>query len=444
MIPQELIVRKRDGAELSTADIRDFVAGVVDGRFSHAQAASMLMACFLRGLSARETADLTRAMVQSGECLDLSSIDMPVVDKHSTGGVGDKVSLPLAPLVAECGVCVPMISGRGLGHTGGTLDKLQSIPGYRADIHGAALLAVLRKTGCAIVGQSRDLAPADRILYALRDATGTVESIPLICASILSKKAAEDLDALVLDVKSGSGAFMPTHERSLELARRLCEVGAELGLDTRALVTSMAQPLGETIGNALEVAESVALLRGEGPADLLEVTLALGAEMLCAARVAPAAAAARARLREALDSGRALARFAAMIEAQGGDPRVTDDPAAHLPQAARVVELRVAPEHAGWCVAAIDARAVGMAALVLGAGRTREDQSIDPAAGIDRIVKIGARVSAGDRLARLHGAASADFAEAERRLRAAIRFAPDAPSAPPELILTRIEPEQRP
>jgi pyrimidine-nucleoside phosphorylase len=435
--PQHIIARKRDGHALSSAEIADFVRGATDGSWADYQLSALLMAIFLRGMSAAERVALTEAMMRSGTVADLSHVPGRKVDKHSTGGVGDKVSLPLAAMVAACGVPVPMISGRGLGHTGGTLDKLESIPGFRVDLSLAAYAAQVGRIGCALIGQTRDLAPADKKLYALRDVTATVECLPLICASIMSKKMAEGIDALVLDVKVGRGAFMKTLPEARALAAAMCEIGRAMGRPTRALLTRMDQPLGRAVGNALEVAESVACLRGEagaGADDLLAVTHALGAEMLLLAGAAPDEAAARERLRAVVANGAALAKFREIVVAQGGDGRVCDDPAAVLPRAPHVVEARAA--RAGFVVG-VDALEVALAALRLGAGRIRAEDTVDAAAGFSRLVKVGERVEAGDVLGLVHAADAARAAEARTALEAAVGLGDEAPPAPP-LVIERV------
>ncbi len=429
MSPSSIIARKRDGHALTRDEIAAFVRGATDGSWADYQLSAMLMAVFLRGMNAEETAHYTDAMMRSGAVADLSAVRGIKVDKHSTGGVGDKVSLPLAPLVAACGVPVPMISGRGLGHSGGTLDKLEAIPGFRTALTLDEFVAQVGRVGCALIGQTRDLAPADRKLYALRDVTATVECVPLICGSILSKKLAEGIDVLVLDVKFGRGAFMTGLPQARELAATLVRVGRASGKRVRALLTRMDQPLGHAVGNALEVAESVACLRGEGPADVMEITSTLGAHMLVLGGVARDDAEARARLEAALRSGAALAKFREIVVAQGGDGRVIDDPA-RLPQA-RMKELFVA-QRAGF-VAAVDARAVAFAALRLGAGRERAEDVIDPSVGIAGIVKVGERVASGAPLAVLHANDDARLAEARALLAEAFTLG-DAPVTPPPLV----------
>jgi pyrimidine-nucleoside phosphorylase len=429
LFPQQVIAQKRDGGVLTTAEIAAFVRGATDGSWADYQLSALLMAITLRGMTAAETAELTGAMMRSGTIADLSSVPLPKVDKHSTGGVGDKISLHLAPMAAVCGVAVPMISGRGLGHTGGTLDKLESIAGFRVGLSLAEYRAQVARVGAALIGQTADFAPADRKLYALRDVTATVESIPLICASILCKKLAEGIDALVLDVKFGRGAFFPGKERARELALALVEIGRAMGKPVRAVLTAMDQPLGRTVGNALEVAESLACLRGEGPADVMEVTFALGEQMLLLAGAVPTAAEARRRLAAGLASGAALAKFREIVAAQGGDVRVVDEPS-RLP-AARRQEPLVSPG-GGW-VADVDARQVALAAFRLGAGRARAEDSIDPAVGVARLVKVGERIPPGGELCVIHANDETRLAEARAILSAAIRVG-DAPGITPGLV----------
>jgi pyrimidine-nucleoside phosphorylase len=393
-----LIARKRDGGALTDEEIGAVIAGAVSGAVPEYQVASLLMAIVWRGLDARELVAWTEAMIASGDRMRLDGIRGRKVDKHSTGGVGDKISLCLAPLVAACGVPVPMMSGRGLGHTGGTLDKLEAIPGFRTAVPPARFARVLARAGLVLAGQSARLVPADRLLYALRDATGTVESIPLIASSILSKKVAEGADALVMDVKVGRGAFLPTLARARELARTLVGLGGRLGLEVRALLTAMDEPLGNEIGNASEVAEAIAVLRGDGPPDVRALTLQLGAEMLLLGRAARTRAEAAARLERALASGQAIERLALCVRLHGGDARVVDDPG-RLPRAPRVREVR-APR-AG-VVTVVDAGALGRAATLLGAGRLRKEDRVDPRVGLSLVVKQGARVARGDVLCWVH------------------------------------------
>ena len=435
--PQHIIARKRDGRALGRGEIAAFVRGATEGTWADYQLAALLMAIFLRGMDTSETTALTEAMMRSGVVADLSHVPGVKVDKHSTGGVGDKVSLPLAAMVAACGVPVPMISGRGLGHTGGTLDKLESIPGFRVGLSLDEYRAQVARLGCALIGQTRDLAPADKKLYALRDVTATVECLPLICASIMSKKMAEGIDALVLDVKFGGGAFMKTLPEARALAEAMCAIGKTMGRPTRALLTRMDQPLGQAVGNAVEVAESIACLRGEtgpGSADLREVTLALGAEMLLLAGVATSAEAARARLATTLRDGSALEKFREIVAAQGGDPRVCDDPAAVLPRARFTAEARAG--RPGF-VREVDAMAVALGALRLGAGRVRAEDPVDHAVGFTRLVKVGDRVEAGATLGLVHANDQARLDEARAWLEDAVAL-DDEPPAPLPLIVDRI------
>ena len=416
LFPQHVIARKRDGAELDRAEIAAFVKGAVDGSWADYQLSALLMAIFMRGMTPRETALLTEAMLKSGVVADLSGIRAPKADKHSTGGVGDKVSLHLAPMVAACGVVVPMISGRGLGHTGGTLDKLEAIPGFRVGLSIAEYRRQLKKIGLALIGQTAELAPADRKLYALRDVTATVECIPLICASILSKKLAEGIDVLVLDVKFGRGAFMKDKARARELAVVITTVARAMGKPTTAVMTAMEEPLGHAVGNALEVAESVECLRGSGVRDLMEVTFAVGEQMLILAGAAKGAADARAMLERSISSGAALGKFRDMVAAQGGDVRVADDPG-RLPQ----TKLRkaLASPRSGF-VTNVDAMGVALAALRLGAGRARAEDKVDHAVGVDRLVKVGDPVKAGAPLCRIHARSAGAAKEASGMLLEAI------------------------
>ncbi len=417
----ELIRAKRDGRTLTDDEIRWLIASYTDGTVADEQMSALLMAVYFRGLGPGELRAWTAAMVSSGERLDLGPVPAPTVDKHSTGGVGDKVSLILAPLVASCGAAVPQLSGRGLGHTGGTLDKLESIPGWRAALSADEMIEVLVETGCVICAAGPGLAPADRRLYALRDVTGTVESIPLIASSIMSKKIAEGTAALVLDVKVGSGAFMPELPAARLLAQTMVGLGAEHGVRTAALLTSMDAPLGRAVGNAVEVEEAVATLNGEGPPDLVEVTLALAEEMLGLAglRADPAAA---------LADGRALDRYRSMIAAQGGDP---DAP---LPRA-RHFEVVTAAE-SGW-LRGLDARAVGVAAWRLGAGRARKEDPVSASAGVLCLVKPGERVEAGRPVLELRADDESRFARAREALAGAVEIGPEPPATVP-LVIERI------
>jgi len=431
----DLIRRKRDGGELSRAEITFLVEGLTDGVVPTYQWAALAMAILWRGMTPEETAGLVEAMLHSGTVLDLSDIPGPKVDKHSTGGVGDKTSLILAPVAAACGVTVPMVSGRGLGHTGGTLDKLESIPGFRIDLDLAAYRRVARECGLVLIGQTAEIAPADRVLYALRDATATVESIPLITASILSKKLAEGIDALVLDVKCGAGAFMSRIEDARALAESMTRIGRALGKPVQAILTSMDAPLGRTVGNALEVSECVACLQGAGPDDLMEVSLELAAEMLLLGGVAGHRDEALARCRRVIADGSALERFRRVVIAQGGDGRVCDEPEQVLPRAECMEIVRA--ERSGH-VHELQAFAVGQASMLLGAGRRTAEDAVDPAAGIVLKHAIGDRVAAGDVLAELHfnPAYAAAVAEAVTLFRGAVTIADGLPARRP-LVLER-------
>ncbi len=433
MNPVALIVKKRDGDRLTAQQIQDFVTGFVAGRVTDYQMSAWLMAALLVGLDDAETAALTEAMLRSGKILRLASVRQCKVDKHSTGGVGDKISICLAPLVAACGVAVPMISGRGLGHTGGTLDKLEAIPGYDTRLDARRFERVVREVGASIIGQTAELAPADRRIYALRDVTGTVESIPLIVASILSKKLAAGLDGLVLDVKVGRGAFMSDLASARALARALVRVGRAAGKQVVALLTDMSAPIGRTIGNALETREAIEVLRGEGPPDTVALTLALGAEMLLLGGVEARRGAARRRLARALASGAGLERLARMIAAQGGDPRVTDEPS-RLPRAPARVPV---PAPASGVVTAIDPRELALVALALGAGRTRADQAVDPRVGVELAVARGGRVERGEPLAFLHVARREQARAEAARVTAAFTLGARAPAVP-ALVLGRV------
>ena len=426
MLVPRLIESKRDGRPLAPAEWRALITAYTAGDVSDYQMSALLMAVFWRGLEPAELEALTEAMLESGARLSLGSVPWPRVDKHSTGGVGDKTSLLLAPMAASCGVAVPMMSGRGLGHTGGTLDKLESIPGFRTDLSLRAAADQLQRLGCAIIGQTPEIAPADRRLYALRDVTGTVESIPLIAASIMSKKLAEDIGALVLDVKIGSGAFLPEPAKAIELAQTMIRLGEARGCRTVALVTAMDRPLGRACGNALEVEEALLGLRGEGPADLMELTYALGAEMIVAAGVAAGTDEARSLLEESVTSGRALERFAAMIEAQGGNPAVVDDPAV-LPQA-RAVEVYRAPRVG--TVAQVEPRRIGRAVVELGGGRATLEDAIDPAVGFVITARPGDVVAAGEPIASIFARDEAGLLIGATALGEAITFGDAAPPLP--------------
>jgi pyrimidine-nucleoside phosphorylase len=424
-VPQ-LIERKRDGGRIAPAEWRGLAEAYAAGRVPDYQMAALLLAVYFRGLDRAETGALTDAMLASGSRLHLDGLAAHQwqgrVDKHSTGGVGDKVSLILAPLVAACGVAVPMMSGRGLGHTGGTLDKLESIPGFRTALTLAEAAAQLETLGCALIGQTAEIAPADRKMYALRDVTGTVEAIPLISASIMSKKLAEGLTGLVLDVKRGSGAFIPELERGLELARTMVDLGADHGCPTVALLTAMDRPLGRACGNALEVEESVLALRGEGPEDLMEVTYALGAEMLVLGGAAGTREEAHARLRAAVADGSAAERFAQIIEAQGGNPGVVEDPAA-LPQAPLQAVYEAARDGV---VVEVAPRAVGKGIIALGGGRTRVEDPVDPAVGFVITARPGDVVRTGEPLATIFARDHVGVEAGRQALRSAIQLADEA------------------
>jgi pyrimidine-nucleoside phosphorylase/thymidine phosphorylase len=430
----EVIHQKRDGRVVPAADIAALVDGFTRGEIPDYQMAAFCMAVFFRGMDGDEVRALTGAMLRSGDVLDLSDVPGAKIDKHSTGGVGDKISLALAPLAAACGVKVPMISGRGLGHTGGTLDKLEAIPGFRVDLPVDRFRALVREVGACLIGQTARLAPADRRLYALRDVTATVESIPLISASILSKKLAEGIDGLVLDVKVGTGAFMKRREDARALAETMIGIGRGMGKRMTALLTTMDQPLGRTVGNALEVAEILALLRGEGPADLTALTVELTAEMLLLGGVAPDLPAARAAVRRAVADGRGLAKLEDIVRAQGGDPAAVRDPE-RLPRAPRTYD--VAAPAAGF-VTAIHGEAVGLAAVALGAGRARVEDPVDPAVGLEVLKQVGEPVERGEPLCRVHeGERSEARAAMTARLTRAWSIGPAAPTPAP-LVLERL------
>ena len=434
MRPQDIIRRKRDGGALSREEIESFVGGVVEGTWADYQASALLMAVYLNGMTTAEMEALTQAMLHSGEVLDLSHINAPEADKHSTGGVGDKTSLVIAPLAAACGVCVPMISGRGLGHTGGTLDKLEAIPGYRVDLTLHEFEDVLRRVGFAMMGQTAEIAPADKKLYALRDATETVESIPLIVASIMSKKLAAGLGALVLDVKTGSGAFMRDEGRARALARALVRTGNSCGVKTEALLTDMSQPLGLAVGNAVEVRECLDIMRGETTdttRPVRDLSVELAARMVALSGVTESLEEARKKVLRALDSGDALERFRLSVEVQGGDPRVCDEPSRLTDLT--LTEVRVESEHAGFVVR-VDAAEVGRAVASIGGGRVRVEDRIDPAVGFLAHVKIGQEVSAGEPLGLLYCRGGADAEGAAARIRAAYTVEDEQPVRVPELI----------
>ena len=411
-VPQWIIEAKRDGKTIPESDLREFVNRFTDGSLPEYQMAAFAMAVFFRGMSGEEKHVLTDAMMRSGDTLSWESLDRPTADKHSTGGIGDKISIPLAPLVAACGVAVPMISGRGLGITGGTLDKLDAIPGYRTSLSVEEFRSVLKTVGCSIIGQTDRLAPADRKLYALRDVTGTVPSIPLITASILSKKLAEGAETLVFDVKCGSGAFMKTPEQARTLADSLVDGARRAGRKATAIIHDMNQPIGQCIGNALEIRESIEILQGAGPDDTRKLVLELAVPMLTLSGVASDDADARRQLDAALASGAALETFAKMVVAQGGNGKVADTPAKILPTASFVADVVAPAETADTPqIESVDAETIGRVVLLLGGGRQIATDAIDYAVGIDRLASAGTSVVPGDLLLRLH-ARSREEAEA--------------------------------
>jgi pyrimidine-nucleoside phosphorylase len=426
----DVIRKKRDRVELSRAEIEALVNAYTVGEVPDYQVSAWLMAVVLRGMTRPETAALTDAMLRSGDVLDLSALPAGKVDKHSTGGVGDKTSLVLAPLAAAAGVVVPMISGRGLGHTGGTLDKLEAIPGFNVNLPVMEFRRVLDTCGCAMIGQTAEIAPADRKLYALRDVTGTVESPYLICASIMSKKLAEGIDALVLDVKTGSGAFMKNEKDAAFLAELMVETGERMGKQVVALITDMDQPLGNMIGNALEVVEVVEILRAGGPNDLRELCLELGAWMLCLGGASKSVEEGKRRSAELIASGKALEKFRQMIELQGGDPRVLDDTKI-LPQAKQTMQVSAAKSGH---IASMQCEQIGTACVILGGGRERKEDSVDPAVGIVLHKKVGDRVAAGEPLATIHYNAEAKAQRARQLIEASCAIADGSPPPPRPLI----------
>ena len=436
ILAQQIIHRKRDGESLGRAEIDAFVAGLVDESWSDAQAAAMAMAIFVNGMSRRETVDLTEAMRNSGDVLDFS-FPGPVLDKHSTGGVGDKVSLALAPIVAACGGVVPMVSGRGLGHTGGTLDKLESIPGYRTSLSRQEIEAALRKAGCVIVGASAEIAPADRRLYAIRDVTSTVESIPLICASILSKKLAAGLEAMVLDVKVGNGAFASDITFARNLATAIIEVAGGCGLRCCAWITDMNQVLGRSCGNAVEVLEALRLLRGEdSDGRLALVVRTLAAELLVLGGIDANREGAEARIGRAISSGKALDHFARMVHALGGTADFVEHAAERLPKAP--VRKTLVAARGGW-ISRVATRDIGMACVVMGGGRRAAGDAVDPRVGFTEVAAPGDRIERGGTLAVVHAANGADADVACRALEAAFTIA-DAPPQPTAVLVERLGP----
>lgn len=422
----DLIQKKRDGGELTASELTFLIDGYSRGDIPDYQLSAWAMAVFFRGMTPRETAALTLAMANSGDQVDLGPISGIKVDKHSTGGVGDKTTLILAPLVASVGILVAKMSGRGLGHTGGTIDKLESIEGFRTELSREKFMTQVNDIGLSVIGQSGNLAPADKKLYALRDVTATVESIPLIASSVMSKKIAAGADAIVLDVKTGSGAFMKTLEDSEKLAQAMVEIGTEVGRNTAAVISDMDQPLGYAIGNALEVHESIETLKGNGPEDLTELCLTLGAHMVVLGGKSDSIEAAKQLLRDQITNGAALAKFKAFIAAQGGDASITDEPA-RLPQAPVIVEVKA--EASGF-VNAIEAEQLGLAAMLLGAGRATKDAVIDYAVGVMLRKKVGDSVEAGETLALLHVRESNEsVSEVAERVRQAYTIREEKPEA---------------
>ena len=434
MRPQDVIRKKRDGEHLSREEITFFIEGVTRGTIADYQISALLMAIYLNGMNDVEQEILTDAMLHSGNTLDFSEIAKPKADKHSTGGVGDKTSLLIAPMVAACGICVPMISGRGLGHTGGTLDKLESIPGYRVDLSAAEFERVLKTVGYAMSGQTAELAPADKKMYALRDATATIEAIPLIVASIISKKGAAGLDAMVIDVKVGSGAFMRDEDRARVLAHALVRTGNACGIRTRALLTDMNQPLGQAVGNSLEVKECIELLRGDsvnGARPVLDLSLELSAQMLVLARVVNSLEAARDRLQKILSSGQALESFRQNVAEQGGEPRVCDDPTRFLPLVTE--SFKVESPRSGF-VTKVNTAEIGHAIAAIGGGRVRIDDAIDPTVGFISEIKIGDRIAAGAVLGTVYCRDESNAREAAQRIQTAYEIDDQSPTEIPQLM----------
>jgi pyrimidine-nucleoside phosphorylase len=431
--PQDVIRKKRDGLSLSREEIEFFIAGITNGRVADYQVSALLMAIYLNGMNDAEQQALTEAMLNSGNILDFTDIPKPKADKHSTGGVGDKTSIIIAPLVAACGVCVPMISGRGLGHTGGTLDKLESIPGYRVNLSATEFKQVLDQVGYAMAGQTAELAPADKKMYALRDATSTVESIPLIVASIISKKGAAGLDAMIIDVKVGNGAFMREESRAEALAHALVSTGNSCGIKTRALLTDMNQPLGGMVGNSLEILECINLLRreaNEAARPVLDLSMELCAHMLVLANVDQTIEAAHKRLDKVLKSGKALECLQKNVAAQGGDPRVCDAPQDFLPLVSETV--KVESPRSGF-ITRVDTTEIGHAIAAIGGGRVRIEDTVDPTVGFTSELKLGDQVRAGDAIGVVYCGDSDAAAEAARRIQAAYEIG-DAPMQLPQLV----------
>jgi pyrimidine-nucleoside phosphorylase len=433
MIVPRLIERKRDGGRLEPPEIRELILAYAEGRVPDYQVAALLMAIYFRGLDRSEMNALMEAMLESGKRLDLSRLPMARIDKHSTGGVGDKTSLILAPLIASLGIAVPMMSGRGLGHTCGTLDKLESIPGFRTNLTLAEAEAQIARIGCAMISQTDEIVPADRKMYALRDATATVEVIPLIAASIMSKKISENLTGLVLDIKRGSGSFLPNLEDELELAKAMIDLGAAHGCPVVALFTAMDRPLGHACGAALEVAEAIEVLKGSGPQDLIEVTMALGAAMLVLGTVASTLDAAHVLLRDAITSGRALIKFEEIVAAQGGDTGVIRDPT-RLPYAPQVATFTA---NRKGVVQKVDPREIGYGIITLGGGRRNMEDKVDPSVGFVITAKPGHHVTKGQPLATIHARNEDDLARGKQILETAIVIG-DSADAPLPLVSHRV------
>ncbi len=438
MRPQDIIRQKRDGKALTTREIAVFIDGVCTGAWEDYQITALVMAMFLNGLNEREQNSITRSMLHSGKVMNFDDIDAPKADKHSTGGVGDKTSLVIAPALAACGVAVPMISGRGLGHTGGTLDKLEAIPAYNVRLSFAKIKRVMQECGFALAGQTAEIAPADRRLYALRDATATVPYIPLIVASIMSKKLAEGLDALVLDVKTGKGAFIKTLAESKKLAAALCATGRSFGVKTESLVTDMNEPLGLYVGNALETFECLQILRGEMPeqaARTRELSVELAANVLAQCRLAKDIAAARKMISNAIDSGAALEKFGKNIELQGGDPRICDRPERLLN--AKLVETKILAESSGF-VSVVDPLVVGECVSIVGGGRVKASDAVDHAVGFKCIAKVGDRVKRGDTIGVLLTRTAKAALPVSEKLKGAYKISPEAPK-PIQLVRARVK-----
>lgn len=427
MRPQEIIAKKRDGKVLSDVEIGIFIDGVCDSSWADYQISALVMAMFMGGMNQREQDTITRAMLESGTVMDFSDIDAPKADKHSTGGVGDKTSLVIAPIAAACGIAVPMISGRGLGHTGGTLDKLEAIPGFNVNLSFPKFKKILKTCGMALAGQTKDIAPADKKIYALRDATATVPTIPLIVASIMSKKLAEGLDALVLDVKTGSGAFITNFAESKKLAEALCKTGISFGVNTEALVTDMSEPLGKYVGNALETYECLKILRGETDEAMkptLDLSIELTANMLVQTKISPTQKEAKAKIKQVLDSGDALERFRQNIELQGGDPAICDKPEKLLTKGLRKQEI--ISRDSGF-IAKVDALAVGQSVRDIGGGRVKAEDSVDHAVGFESVAKIGAKVKRGDVLGIVLTRTATDAKRISEKLQNAYKISAEIP-----------------